>query len=91
MDGSHPHFSTDEELDEPVECEVCLGRHGESSCTVTLKMDSAEDETPVRMCRECVSTLLDSMTAKWQAAIAANNAEVKAVAKMLGLEWLASE
>lgn len=71
-------------------CEVCMGRHGPPGGTVTFSADFTGDETPVRMCEDCVQAVIEAMARQWNDAIAANNAEVSAMCEMLGIEFPAA-
>lgn len=69
------------------ECEVCTGRHGEPTFTVTFAHDSDAEPTPVRMCLACVQPIFGVMVSRWNEAIANDNAEVAAMCKMLGIDF----
>jgi hypothetical protein len=68
------------------ECEVCSGRHGVPVITVTFAHDTEQKPLPVRMCQVCMEAVFAAMTKQWNDAVAANNAEVDAFCRLLGIE-----
>jgi hypothetical protein len=70
------------------ECEVCEGQFGIIPvCTVTFTADDTGAVTPVRMCRECLSAVFQSMAHQWNSAIAAGNAAVDEMCRQLGIDF----
>jgi hypothetical protein len=67
-------------------CEVCLDHHGPPVCAVKFTDLQTYEETPVLMCRECVSAVFNAMVGQYNDAVAAHNAEVEAICRMLGIE-----
>lgn len=68
------------------ECEVCDGMYGiVPVCTVTFTADDTGTVTPVRMCRECVTAVLQAMAQQWHDAAEAGNAAVAEMCRQLGV------
>lgn len=75
-----------------TECEICLGRGGESRvidsepvCTLSVTPDDSGGTTDIRVCRPCITAMFEVMMARYRKSALECQAEVNAMLRMLGM------
>lgn len=68
-------------------CEVCGGRGGDPEVTMTIVHDIGKfDDVKVRLCPECVATIVLAMTKRFNVARRADQADVAMMRRMFGMD-----
>lgn len=67
------------------ECDICL-TWCDPTLVMTMRSPDADDVTEVVTCGECSTALLEWMTDRWRASIAAHNRVINEIIRMLKLD-----